>query len=135
MMSSEVPEKGQNYDDEQLNETANALQEDCEGNETADRAVVAQFGMEVLLVAVLEVEQLGRFIKQRFQNGQVLAVKKLNASTLGKAAVAARSFVNEVTALIEIRHRNIVRFYGFCLHESITSWCTSLSKEEAWLMF
>ncbi|XP_021766060.1 uncharacterized protein LOC110730554 isoform X3 [Chenopodium quinoa] len=46
MMSSEVPEQGKNYDDEQLNETADALQEDCEGNEAADRAVVAQFGME-----------------------------------------------------------------------------------------
>uniref|UniRef100_A0A803LW04 Uncharacterized protein n=1 Tax=Chenopodium quinoa TaxID=63459 RepID=A0A803LW04_CHEQI len=48
--SIEMPEQGQNYDDEQLNETADALQEDCEGNEAADRAVVAQFGMEVWVV-------------------------------------------------------------------------------------
>uniref|UniRef100_A0A803L750 DUF4218 domain-containing protein n=1 Tax=Chenopodium quinoa TaxID=63459 RepID=A0A803L750_CHEQI len=50
MMSSEVHEKGQNYDDEQLNDTDDALQFNCEGNdegnEIADRAVIAQFGME-----------------------------------------------------------------------------------------
>ncbi|XP_021763632.1 MDIS1-interacting receptor like kinase 2-like [Chenopodium quinoa] len=61
----------------------------------------------------------GNVYKAEIPSGQVLAVKKLNASTLEKAAVAARSFVDEVTALIEIRHRNIVRFYGFCLQESI----------------
>ncbi|XP_021719083.1 uncharacterized protein LOC110686803 [Chenopodium quinoa] len=50
MMSSEVHEKGQNYDDEQLNETDCALQFDCEdndeGNEAAERALMAQFGIE-----------------------------------------------------------------------------------------
>ncbi|XP_021729214.1 uncharacterized protein LOC110696242 [Chenopodium quinoa] len=50
MMSSEVHEKGQNYDAEQLNETDCALQFDCEGNdegnEAAERAFMAQFGME-----------------------------------------------------------------------------------------
>ena len=26
-------------------------------------------------------------------------------------------FLNEIRALLDIRHRNIVKFYGFCLHE------------------
>uniref|UniRef100_A0A803MJS2 Uncharacterized protein n=3 Tax=Chenopodium quinoa TaxID=63459 RepID=A0A803MJS2_CHEQI len=46
MMSSEVREKGQNYDDEQLNEADCALQFDYEGNEAAERAFMAQFGTE-----------------------------------------------------------------------------------------
>ncbi|CAO2814646.1 unnamed protein product [Amaranthus hypochondriacus] len=58
----------------------------------------------------------GIVYKVELPNGQVLALKKLNSGTLEKATLAASSFVNEVTALTEIRHRNIVRFYGFCLH-------------------
>ncbi|XP_056686644.1 MDIS1-interacting receptor like kinase 2-like [Spinacia oleracea] len=59
----------------------------------------------------------GRVYKAELPNGQVLAVKKLNSGILENAA---KSFVTEVTALTEIRHRNIVRFYGFCLHQKMT---------------
>ncbi|CAO2814644.1 unnamed protein product [Amaranthus hypochondriacus] len=61
----------------------------------------------------------GIVYKTELPNGQVLAVKKLYSGTLEKATLAATSFVNEVTALTEIRHRNIVRFYGFCLHKDM----------------
>ncbi|KAL2923118.1 MDIS1-interacting receptor like kinase 2 [Bienertia sinuspersici] len=61
----------------------------------------------------------GRVYKAEIPNGQVLAVKKLHSGTKEKAALVARSFVSEVTALTEIRHRNIVKFYGFCLQEDM----------------
>ncbi|XP_021867161.2 MDIS1-interacting receptor like kinase 2-like [Spinacia oleracea] len=59
----------------------------------------------------------GSVYKAALPNNQVLAVKKFKVE---KAELVPRSFVNEVKALTEIRHKNIVRFYGFCLHNNIT---------------
>ncbi|CAN6449156.1 unnamed protein product [Victoria cruziana] len=45
--------------------------------------------------------------------GQVVAVKKMEEQDGG---VDEKSFANEVRSLTEIRHRNIVKLYGFCQH-------------------
>ncbi|KAL6971029.1 hypothetical protein U1Q18_030710 [Sarracenia purpurea var. burkii] len=47
----------------------------------------------------------------KLPSGQVVAVKRLTS-----AAAAAES-ATEIKALTEIRHRNIVKLYGFCSHE------------------
>ena len=44
-----------------------------------------------------------------------MAVKKLQS--LGDGEIAQqKEFFNEIRALTEIRHRNIVKFHGFCSH-------------------
>ncbi|KAI5566630.1 hypothetical protein BDE02_13G033500 [Populus trichocarpa] len=45
--------------------------------------------------------------------GQVVAVKKLHPSREGEL-MNMRTFRNEIHMLIDIRHRNIVKLYGFC---------------------
>ncbi|KAJ6877009.1 MDIS1-interacting receptor like kinase 2-like [Populus alba x Populus x berolinensis] len=45
--------------------------------------------------------------------GQVVAVKKLHPSREGEL-VDLKTFRNEIRMLIDIRHRNIVKLYGFC---------------------
>ncbi|ESR64576.1 hypothetical protein CICLE_v10007491mg [Citrus x clementina] len=44
----------------------------------------------------------------RVPSGEIFAVKKFHSPLL--------EFLNEIQALTEIRHRNIVKFYGFCSH-------------------
>ncbi|XP_065860047.1 MDIS1-interacting receptor like kinase 2-like [Euphorbia lathyris] len=55
--------------------------------------------------------------KAELQTGQVVAVKKLHQSENGGTA-NLKAFTSEINALTEVRHRNIVRFYGYCLHSS-----------------
>ncbi|XP_077229939.1 uncharacterized protein LOC143862844 [Tasmannia lanceolata] len=57
----------------------------------------------------------GRVYKAALQTGQVVAVKKLHKLEDGEQ-IDQKSFINEVQALTEIRHRNIVKLYGFCSH-------------------
>jgi serine/threonine protein kinase len=45
--------------------------------------------------------------------GQVVAVKKLHPSREGEL-MDLKTFRNEIRMLIDIRHRNIVKLYGFC---------------------
>lgn len=45
----------------------------------------------------------------------VLAVKKIHAPEVGEMQ-NMKSFENEIRALTEIRHQNIVKLYGFCSH-------------------
>ncbi|KAF3793700.1 putative LRR receptor-like serine/threonine-protein kinase [Nymphaea thermarum] len=45
--------------------------------------------------------------------GQVVAVKRFDKP---EESFDEKSFVNEVQSLTEIRHRNIVKLYGFCWH-------------------
>ncbi|KAJ6877019.1 leucine-rich repeat receptor-like protein kinase [Populus alba x Populus x berolinensis] len=45
--------------------------------------------------------------------GQVVAVKKLHSSREGEL-MDLKTFKNEIRILMDIRHRNIVRLYGFC---------------------
>ncbi|XP_028076531.1 MDIS1-interacting receptor like kinase 2-like [Camellia sinensis] len=53
--------------------------------------------------------------KVELPSGQVVAVKKLHNSQDAELVVV-KSFTSEIQALTEIRHRNIVKLYGFCSH-------------------
>ncbi|KAI3865963.1 hypothetical protein MKX03_036822 [Papaver bracteatum] len=56
----------------------------------------------------------GSVYKAKLSTGQVVAVKKLHPSDDDSEAFELKSFESEVNALIEIRHRNIVKLFGFC---------------------
>ncbi|XP_028954212.2 MDIS1-interacting receptor like kinase 2-like [Malus domestica] len=57
----------------------------------------------------------GRVYKAKLQSGQVVAVKRLNMSDSNDIpAINLHSFQNEIRTLTSIRHRNIIRLYGFC---------------------
>ncbi|XP_060669937.1 MDIS1-interacting receptor like kinase 2-like [Ziziphus jujuba] len=58
----------------------------------------------------------GSVYKAQLPNGRVVALKKLHTSEI-EHPVLSKSFINEVKALTTLRHRNIVRLYGFCLHK------------------
>ncbi|XP_058203876.1 MDIS1-interacting receptor like kinase 2-like [Rhododendron vialii] len=60
-----------------------------------------------------------RVYKVNLPSGQVVAVKKLFMNE-GSEIGEIKSFANEVATLTEIRHRNIVKLYGFCYHEKHT---------------
>ncbi|KAL2479176.1 putative LRR receptor-like serine/threonine-protein kinase [Forsythia ovata] len=47
-------------------------------------------------------------------DGHVVAIKKLHSSE--GEVMNLKSFKNEIEALTKIRHRNIVKLYGFCSH-------------------
>ncbi|ESR55377.1 hypothetical protein CICLE_v10018798mg [Citrus x clementina] len=48
--------------------------------------------------------------------GEVVAVKKFHSPLPCDQIADQKEFLTEVQALTEIRHRNIVKFYGFCSH-------------------
>ncbi|XP_048435759.1 MDIS1-interacting receptor like kinase 2-like [Pyrus x bretschneideri] len=57
----------------------------------------------------------GRVYKAELQSGQVVAVKRLNMSDSNDIpTINLHSFQNEIQTLTSIRHRNIIRLYGFC---------------------
>jgi serine/threonine protein kinase len=58
----------------------------------------------------------GSVYKAQFPNGKVIALKKLHRLEAEEPAFD-KSFRNEAKVLSEIRHRNIVKLYGFCLHK------------------
>ncbi|KAA3478643.1 putative LRR receptor-like serine/threonine-protein kinase [Gossypium australe] len=55
----------------------------------------------------------GNVYKAELSSGDVVAVKKFHLLHTSEMA-DQRQFLNEVRALVETRHRNIVKFYGFC---------------------
>ncbi|XP_023771681.1 MDIS1-interacting receptor like kinase 2-like [Lactuca sativa] len=55
----------------------------------------------------------GTVYKAQLQPNNVVAVKKLHS---GSENVDHNGFLNEVRALTNIRHRNIVKLYGYCSH-------------------
>ncbi|XP_021286713.1 MDIS1-interacting receptor like kinase 2-like [Herrania umbratica] len=55
----------------------------------------------------------GKVYRAEMPDGQVFAVKKLSSHDEMEIE-EVKSFKNEVAALTEIRHRNIVKLYGFC---------------------
>ncbi|XP_060673250.1 probable leucine-rich repeat receptor-like protein kinase At1g35710 [Ziziphus jujuba] len=57
----------------------------------------------------------GSVYKVELSSGQVVAVKKLHTSVDGGMS-HVKAFTSEIRTLIEIRHRNIVKLYGFCSH-------------------
>ncbi|XP_058094834.1 MDIS1-interacting receptor like kinase 2-like [Magnolia sinica] len=61
----------------------------------------------------------GKVYKTNLPSGQVVAVKKLHPLEGGDQS-DQRSFRNEIRALTEILHRNIVKLYGFCSHSQFS---------------
>ncbi|XP_015950797.2 probable leucine-rich repeat receptor-like protein kinase At1g35710 [Arachis duranensis] len=57
----------------------------------------------------------GSVYKAQLPSGKIIALKKLH-KTESENASFYKSFCNEVEVLTEIRHRNIIRLYGYCLH-------------------
>ncbi|KAH1199944.1 MDIS1-interacting receptor like kinase 2 [Glycine max] len=57
----------------------------------------------------------GNVYKAELSSDQVYAVKKLHVETDGERH-NFKAFENEIQALTEIRHRNIIKLYGFCSH-------------------
>ncbi|KAF8023467.1 hypothetical protein BT93_F0847 [Corymbia citriodora subsp. variegata] len=57
----------------------------------------------------------GRVFKAKLTSGVVVAVKKLHQMS-DSGQTNQKEFHNEIRALTEIRHRNIVRLHGFCSH-------------------
>ncbi|KAF3457408.1 hypothetical protein FNV43_RR02065 [Rhamnella rubrinervis] len=55
----------------------------------------------------------GSVYKTRLSNGQVVAVKKFHDSG---GMACQEVFTNESHVLTSVRHRNIIKLYGFCLH-------------------
>ncbi|KAL5738987.1 hypothetical protein ACOSQ2_028167 [Xanthoceras sorbifolium] len=58
----------------------------------------------------------GSVYKAQLPSGTVVALKKLHRSDSDEPTFT-KSFENEIRVLSEIRHRNIVKLYGFCLHK------------------
>ncbi|CAL0326445.1 unnamed protein product [Lupinus luteus] len=65
--------------------------------------------------AVLGSGACGTVYKAIMNDGEVIAVKRLKSH--GEGANVDRSFLAEISTLGKIRHRNIVKLYGFCYHE------------------
>ncbi|XP_024933555.3 MDIS1-interacting receptor like kinase 2 [Ziziphus jujuba] len=59
----------------------------------------------------------GSVYRAQLPNGKVIALKKLHSSE-AEEMVLKKSFLNEVKTLTELRHRNIVRLHGYCLHKT-----------------
>ncbi|XP_057949236.1 leucine-rich repeat receptor-like serine/threonine-protein kinase At1g17230 isoform X1 [Malania oleifera] len=57
----------------------------------------------------------GTVYKAVMASGEVIAIKKLKSR--GEVASVDGSFRAEITTLGKIRHRNIVKLYGFCYHQ------------------
>ena len=60
----------------------------------------------------------GSVYKAQLPCGKVVAIKKLHRYE-AKVPAFDESFRNEVKILSEIKHRHIVKLYGFCLHKRI----------------
>ncbi|KAI5430547.1 hypothetical protein KIW84_034939 [Lathyrus oleraceus] len=61
----------------------------------------------------------GSVYKAELHTGQTVAVKKIHKATNGENS-DIRCFTIEIQALTEIRHRNIVKLYGFCSHSRVS---------------
>ncbi|KAJ0048931.1 hypothetical protein Pint_16730 [Pistacia integerrima] len=57
----------------------------------------------------------GSVYKAELSPGDIVAVKKIHSLCTGDIA-DQKEFLSEIRALTEIRHRNIVKFFGFCSH-------------------
>ncbi|KAF8030274.1 hypothetical protein BT93_E2658 [Corymbia citriodora subsp. variegata] len=56
----------------------------------------------------------GRVYRALLPTGHALAIKKIRSSEGDEIEQITASFINEIRLLTAIRHRNIVKFYGFC---------------------
>ncbi|KAL3733268.1 hypothetical protein ACJRO7_022745 [Eucalyptus globulus] len=57
----------------------------------------------------------GSVFKAKLRSGDIVAVKKIH-QTVDSGQADQKEFLNEIRALTEIRHRNIVKLEGFCSH-------------------
>ncbi|XP_059452553.1 MDIS1-interacting receptor like kinase 2-like [Corylus avellana] len=58
----------------------------------------------------------GSVYKAELPSGKIVALKKLHRLE-AENPTFDKSFKNEIKVLTEIRHRNIIKLYGFCLHK------------------
>ncbi|KAH9782759.1 MDIS1-interacting receptor like kinase 2 [Citrus sinensis] len=58
----------------------------------------------------------GSVYRAELPSGQVVAIKKFHSPLPCDQIADQKEFLTEVEALKNIRHRNIVKFYGFCSH-------------------
>ncbi|CAL2257677.1 unnamed protein product [Prunus armeniaca] len=58
----------------------------------------------------------GSVYRVNLSSANLVAVKKLHQLWDGETNLQ-KEFLNEVRALTEIRHRSIVKLYGFCAHK------------------
>ncbi|KAI9126739.1 hypothetical protein K1719_002335 [Acacia pycnantha] len=61
----------------------------------------------------------GSVYKAELSTGQVVAVKKLHFLP-DRDQCHQKAFMSEIRALIETRHRNIIKLYGFCWHSKFS---------------
>ena len=61
----------------------------------------------------------GIVYKAKLKSGVIVAVKKLR-SLCDDEIAQQKGFLNEIRALTEIRHRNIVKLHGFCSHSQFS---------------
>ncbi|KAL5807737.1 hypothetical protein ACOSQ3_028428 [Xanthoceras sorbifolium] len=59
----------------------------------------------------------GSIYKAQLSDGKIVALKKLHRWE-SEEPIFSKSFQNGVLILSEIRHRNVVKIYGFCLHKN-----------------
>nr|GMD85297.1 MDIS1-interacting receptor like kinase 2-like [Ipomoea batatas] len=59
----------------------------------------------------------GSVYRAQLPNGKVVAIKKLHEDQEGSVPEHDTSLRNEARVLSEIRHRNILKLLGFCLHD------------------
>ncbi|XP_059431795.1 MDIS1-interacting receptor like kinase 2-like [Corylus avellana] len=68
----------------------------------------------------------GSVYKTALSTGQIVAIKRFNMSQSSSILVANhKSFENEIHMLTEVRHRNIIKLYGF----RASRWCIYLVYE------
>jgi serine/threonine protein kinase len=56
----------------------------------------------------------GSVYKAQLPSGNIVAVKKIHTLCDGDYVSDRKEFLDEITALTQIRHRNIVKLHGFC---------------------
>jgi serine/threonine protein kinase len=56
----------------------------------------------------------GSVYKAQLPSGNIVAAKKIHTLCDGDYVTDRKEFLNEIMALTEIRHRNIVKLHGFC---------------------
>ncbi|XP_031273165.1 MDIS1-interacting receptor like kinase 2-like [Pistacia vera] len=57
----------------------------------------------------------GSVYRAQLKSGTILAIKKFHSLQLDEIE-DQKEFLNEIRALTEVRHRNIVNFFGLCVH-------------------
>ncbi|BAT84830.1 hypothetical protein LR48_Vigan03g182900 [Vigna angularis] len=107
--------------------TSNEEQEKALSSRSASMFPAWSFGGKIMFENIIEATEYfddkyligvggqGRVYKAILPTGEVVAVKKLHSVSNGEV-LNQKAFTREIQALTEIRHRNIVKFHGFCSH-------------------